>query len=683
MAASIYKPLDNSVQEIRLLTPSLSQAKSGTEWTLTIVALDASPPLAALSYLWGEAAETVTIKINGQSMPVTANLASALRHVEQHWRQRFPGRDVAEFHLWVDAVCINQSDIAEREQQVKLMGQLYSTAELVMGSLGPSSDAIRVAIDTLHLVHDEVGQLDDDESESLEANLNWMQTHATLTDADVGLPGDQFDANKSWRMLHEFLYLPYWRRAWVVQEIVLAKALTFFSEAQALDPDALFTTLQWFKTTRELANLPDAPRRPHWLIPSVWNFLTYDNLLGWKAVLRIEWARNADRDSRFFKLLLSCAGNDLRATDPRDLIYGTMGLTRMGFEPDYSPSASLGELYARFMVWWLEQVSALQAEDEDWTLNHLDLLGQAGMGQVDDDGDDVKNKELMLSLPSWAPNFPLHANTYTPHILTTQKNADADIFPDDAPTPRVQGLSLFVPTILLDSIVKVDKVKATKQSHGLLCFVISYISQQAAYPTGHPSLQGLFRTLMKDILGDARPEDRTVMTRFFGFVRALIHGPETGVIELKPEEALEKLGFSIGSGAQFADSVRAVYLPDMDAETAAWAEKWLPLLLQPSWDGGWQDANVLDLCLRTVLETRELDYTSIATTERGYLGVVPIGAKVGDQVCLMNRCDCASVVREGNGYWEHVGRCYSFGLSEYRDEGFVKEMPAYKVLEYR
>ena len=173
------------------------------------------------------------------------------------------------------------------------------------------------------------------------------------------------------------------------------------------------------------------------------------------------------------------------------------------------------------------------------------------------------------------------------------------------------------------------------------------------------------------------------MTRFFGFVRALIHGPETGVIELKPEEALEKLGFSIGSGAQFADSVRAVYLPDMDAETAAWAEKWLPLLLQPSWDGGWQDANVLDLCLRTVLETRELDYTSIATTERGYLGVVPIGAKVGDQVCLMNRCDCASVVREGNGYWEHVGRCYSFGLSEYRDEGFVKEMPAYKVLEYR
>ncbi|KAL3961483.1 hypothetical protein ACCO45_003006 [Purpureocillium lilacinum] len=590
MAASIYKPLDNAVHEIRLLTPAPSQAKSGTEWTLRIVALDASPPLAALSYLWGEAAETVTIKINGQSMPVTANLASALRHVEQHWRQRFPGRDVAEFHLWVDAVCINQSDIAEREQQVKLMGRLYSTAELVMGSLGPSSDAIRVAIDTLRLVHGEVGQLDDDDSESLEANLSWMQKHAVLTDADQS-------------------------------------PSSFFSEAQALDPDALFTTLQWFKTTRELAKLPDAPRRPHWLIPSIWNFLTYDNLLGWKAVLRIEWARNADRDSRFFKLLLSCAGNDLRATDPRDLIYGTMGLTRMGFEPDYSPSASLGELYARFMVWWLEQVSALQAEDEDWTLNHLDLLGQAGMGQVDDDGDDVKNKELMLSLPSWAPNFPLHANTYTPHILTTQKNADADIFPDDAPTPRVQGLSLFVPTILLDSIVKVDKVKATKQSHGLLCFVISYVSQHAAYPTGHPSLQGLFRTLMKDILGDARPEDRTVMTRFFGFVRALIHGPETGVIELKPEEALEKLGFSIESGAQFADSVRAVYLPDMDAETAAWAEKWLPLLLQPSWDGGWQDADVLDLCLRTVLETRELDYTSIATTERGTSAWCPSGAR--------------------------------------------------------
>ncbi|KAJ6445463.1 D-arabinitol 2-dehydrogenase [Purpureocillium lavendulum] len=678
MSPSIYRSLDRDAHQIRLLSPVASpHAESGTRWKLTTFALDVSPPFAALSYLWGDSKDTVDISINGELMTVTSSLACALRHIQQQWRHQFPGRGVEEFRLWVDALCINQDDIAERGHQVKLMGRLYSAAELVMGSLGPSNESIKLAIDTLLLVHSEVQGLDDDES--LEASVNWMQKHTVLTEADVGLPGDQFDANKSWKALREFLYMQYWRRAWIVQEVVLAKRLLFFAEDHALDPEALFTTLQWFKTTRQIAAQQNA-RRPAWLIPSVWNFLTYDNLLGWKAVLRIEWARTSDRDSRFYKLLLSCAGNDLRATDPRDLIYGTMGLTKMGFEPDYSPTSSLGRLYAMFMAWWLEQVTALQAEDEDWTLNHLDLLGQAGVGQVDDDDE---NTDLARCLPSWAPNFPLHGKIYTPHILTSQKDADGDIFPADAPIPRVQDLSLFVPAIILDSVTAVNKVKTTKKASGLLGFVVSYVLQHKSYPNRCQPLQGVFRSLMKDILGDADPQDQDVMIRFFGFIRALIHGPETGVIKMKPEEALQRLGFSTASAAEFAYSFREVYLRDMSTDTVAWAQKWLLLLLQPAWDGDWQDPGVLDLCLRTVLEIRELDYASIATTAKGYLGVVPIGTKVGDELCLLHKSDCASVVRERNGYWEHVGRCYSFGLSEKRDEEFVKGLAAYKMLEFR
>lgn len=673
MPSTIYQKLDSSLREIRLL--SSASRDNGTTWKLTTFALETSPPFTALSYLWGNAAEKVDIKVNSQLVPITSSLALALRHITCHWRQQFPSRQIGDFYLWTDALCINQNDVKEREEQVKLMAPLYSAAEIVMSSLGPSTEAIEVSFNTLHLVHSEVRNLDNDCT--IEASLNWMQKHSVLIEADVGLSGDQFDANKSWKLLREFLYMPYWRRAWVVQELVLARTLLFFSESKTLDPRALFATLQWFQAIKRIAK-DQVVRRPDWLITSVWNFLTYDNLLGWKAILRIYSSRAQDHNSRSYRLTLSCAGNDLQATDPRDLIYGTMGLTKMGFDPDYSTDSSLGILFANFMAWWLDEVTALQTEEPDWTFNHLDLLGAAGIGQVDDNDE---NMALVRSLPSWTPNFPLHGKIYTPHILISPKTAHARIFPDDTPLPQVNNLSLFVPTIILDNIVEVDKVKFIKEKHGLLEFVVSYLSRHVLHPSGHPALQSVFRTFMKDILLDADPEEQHVMIRFFGFVRAMIYGPETGVMSLKPEEALESLGFSTASPYQFAESVKKVYLPSMSVETSVWTESWLSLLLQPAWDGTWSSPAILDLCLRVVLEFRELNYTSIAETSKGYLCIAPIGTKGADQVCLMYKNDSASVIRDKSGYWEYVGRCYSFGLSEFRTQEFTSGIPKHKIVE--
>lgn len=90
---------------------------------------------------------------------------------------------------------------------MKLMATLYSAAEIEMSSLGPSTEAKEVSINTLHLVHSEVSNLDDDCT--IETSLNWMQKHSVLIEADAGLPGDQFDANKCWRLLREFQYMPY------------------------------------------------------------------------------------------------------------------------------------------------------------------------------------------------------------------------------------------------------------------------------------------------------------------------------------------------------------------------------------------------------------------------------------------------------------------------------------------
>jgi hypothetical protein len=78
--------------------------------------LDAKEDFEALSYTWGNPSETSPVVLHGQRHDVTKNLASALRHLRYHDRQRI---------LWVDALCIDQDNIEERNQQVTQMRDIY------------------------------------------------------------------------------------------------------------------------------------------------------------------------------------------------------------------------------------------------------------------------------------------------------------------------------------------------------------------------------------------------------------------------------------------------------------------------------------------------------------------------------------------------------------------------------
>jgi hypothetical protein len=92
----------------------------------------------ALSYAWGNTATVENIIVNGIFKRVTRNLVSALRHL----------RDTASVvTLWVDAISINQSDVAEREQQVRLMRKIHRYAIATRAWLGPVSAANDFAFD--------------------------------------------------------------------------------------------------------------------------------------------------------------------------------------------------------------------------------------------------------------------------------------------------------------------------------------------------------------------------------------------------------------------------------------------------------------------------------------------------------------------------------------------------------
>ena len=95
------------------------------------------PEFVALSYCWGSNETPATISCDGKELEVTPNCDAALR------RMRMKGRRACVTPIWVDAICIDQSNVEERNQQVTMMGDIYSTAREVRVWLGegtPMSD---------------------------------------------------------------------------------------------------------------------------------------------------------------------------------------------------------------------------------------------------------------------------------------------------------------------------------------------------------------------------------------------------------------------------------------------------------------------------------------------------------------------------------------------------------------
>jgi hypothetical protein len=95
---------------------------------LRLVNLADNPSFTALSYEWGDvAASTDAILCNGHSIHVTRNCYDALVQL----RETF-----GAITIWVDSICINQSDATEKRTQIPLMRTIFPAAKEVYVWLG-------------------------------------------------------------------------------------------------------------------------------------------------------------------------------------------------------------------------------------------------------------------------------------------------------------------------------------------------------------------------------------------------------------------------------------------------------------------------------------------------------------------------------------------------------------------
>jgi heterokaryon incompatibility protein (HET) len=94
-------------------------------------------PYDALSYVWGGPDKPRFISISehnstsGHDIPVTENLHEALTRLRHRSIERI---------IWVDAVCIDQANEREKEQQIQFMAKIYGQANCVVAWLGKAAD---------------------------------------------------------------------------------------------------------------------------------------------------------------------------------------------------------------------------------------------------------------------------------------------------------------------------------------------------------------------------------------------------------------------------------------------------------------------------------------------------------------------------------------------------------------
>ncbi|RDH36396.1 heterokaryon incompatibility protein-domain-containing protein [Aspergillus welwitschiae] len=202
-----YDTLDPNRQQIRLLSIHPSKNTSNAiHCSLHTVSLNDSPKFEALSYVWGTDDATEQIFLNGVTFHVTPNVAKALHQL----RRRFGRRDI-----WVDAICINQCDIDEKNTQVPLMATIYSTAARVVVMLGDATPEIEMAVGWAERYV---------EKEFTKRALYWWWL-------DVA---SRFSHKARVKMIHadcvtlqgmiQIMTRPYWFRMWTYQEYLLPKS---------------------------------------------------------------------------------------------------------------------------------------------------------------------------------------------------------------------------------------------------------------------------------------------------------------------------------------------------------------------------------------------------------------------------------------------------------------------------
>lgn len=230
-----YEPLGKD-EDTRLLTISEELCNGMISCTLSSrvrpgLYRDSVSSYSCLSYVWGTGPTNRSILINGAFFYVKQNLYDFLERA----RHRF-----THMLIWIDAICINQNDISERNTQVQRMAAIYSGCRQVLVWLGLAPE-----LDVILEITIELSNAARENGISNDAIMNRHRHFGAFAKSWEKIRGDhllhKFQSDQE-RCLVGFEALashPYQYRAWIVQELTMSETALLVNGHHAVSFEAL------------------------------------------------------------------------------------------------------------------------------------------------------------------------------------------------------------------------------------------------------------------------------------------------------------------------------------------------------------------------------------------------------------------------------------------------------------
>lgn len=375
-----YEPL--RPRQIRLVQAERHTSTGFHSCKFRAVDLDDLPvDYVAISYCWGNPSRVSKVNCaGGGTLDITSSVEDVL-----HWLTDSHRVD----YFWIDLLSINQDDLMEKTEQVSIMWEIYSRALRVDAWLGSEVENGDEAIEFLSRLYHDIVDL--------------IRDTGKLDDATLACTWEEKShASHLWKLTH-FLQNPWFRRVWVIQEIVLAP----YNDGSGLILNCNNSSIIWldfglvvqhfFHRLSEIRRMTDVPT-------------TELGITRTSTTYAIRAARWTHGPPDLAWGLLRCEAGDVR-----DKVYTVMNMCRKlkgeGLVPDYQ--ASVQHVYARV-------ASALLVD------NHFfDTLAGTGIGL----------RRWESDLPSWVPDWSCLASGTTAMAIYEGKSYKAS----GSHLPYIQG----------------------------------------------------------------------------------------------------------------------------------------------------------------------------------------------------------------------------------------------------
>jgi Heterokaryon incompatibility protein (HET) len=425
-----------------------------------------------LSYAWGDPVFSEKIYLPSGYLAITSNLAAALRRLRPENGLR---------RLWVDAICINKSDDAEKGHQVMLMAQIYSSTIRTLAWLGEGNSEIHAAVDIIKNIASKAWQF----------GFSGLGTKLIMYPGSNGNLGalrelaDQLD----FQAINAFFAQAWFKRLWVVQEACLPPEVMIWNGPRSFNINDLFA-LQYVL----LGMIIESEKANDGL-----DFKVSEAFLLSRKRNRYQLSKFSDENTEYEPIYVEIyLQRDRLCANAVDKIYGMLGLREIPdtIEIVVHYGSSVEGVYQDFASKYLQ-------------MGHLKLLHYSGRGLTN------PSSSQASKLPTWAINWqsllPLNPLDIVADFCAATK-LPPSLHAEQGTFPFIQIVGVNI------GIVEEDITTLAPESSSLteiwrsnpkrlLSIEQKLTKSKQSYPTGEKINKAFARTLFLD--------NRTTLTTMF------------------------------------------------------------------------------------------------------------------------------------------------------------------------